>query len=109
VKKWGTDTQKTKGNQSMSSLENRINIPEVVLFHEADNEAVLLNLVSGKYYGLDDVGTRMWLLMTKHEQLKTVHQALLDEYQVDPQQLEQDLLALTDSLAANGLLQILEP
>ena len=93
----------------MTTLETRISIPEDVLFHEADNEAVLLNLVSGKYYSLDDVGTRMWLLMADHKQLKAVHQALLEEYQVDPQQLEQDLLALTDNLASNGLLQILEP
>jgi hypothetical protein len=92
----------------MSTLESKITIPEDVLFHEVDNEAVLLNLVSGKYYTLDDVGTRMWLLMVNHKQLKAVHQALLEEYQVDPQQLEQDLLALTDNLASNGLLQILE-
>ena len=92
----------------MSTLENRISFPEDVLFHEADDEAVLLNLVSGKYFSLDDVGTRMWLLMTKHGQLRIVHQALLEEYQVDPQQLEQDLLTLIDNLADHGLLQILE-
>ncbi len=92
----------------MSTLETKISIPEDVLFHEADDEAVLLNLVSGKYFSLDDVGTRMWLLMTKHGQLRIVHQALLEEYQVDPQQLEQDLLTLIDNLADHGLLQILE-
>ena len=92
----------------MSTLESRISVPEDVLFHEVDDETVLLNLVSGKYYTLDVVGTRMWLLMTQHEQLKAAHQALLEEYQVDPQQLERDLLALIDNLAAHGLLQILE-
>ena len=92
----------------MSTLETRISIPKDVLFHEVDEEMVLLNLVSGKYFSLDDVGTRMWALMTEYEQLKAVHQALLEEYKVDPQQLEQDLLALTDKLAANGLLQIVE-
>ena len=92
----------------MPTLETRISIPKDVLFHEVDEEMVLLNLVSGKYFSLDDVGTRMWALMTEYEQLKAVHQALLEEYKVDPQQLEQDLLALADKLAANGLLQILE-
>ena len=92
----------------MPTLETRISIPKDVLFHEVDEEMVLLNLVSGKYFSLDDVGTRMWALMTEYEQLKAVHQALLEEYKVDPQQLEQDLLALTDKLAANGLLQIVE-
>jgi hypothetical protein len=96
----------------MLTLETKISIPKDVLFHEvADEEAdemVLLNLVNGKYFSLDDVGTRMWLLMTEHGQLKAVHQALLEEYAVDPQQLEQDLLALTDRLVVNGLLQISE-
>ena len=92
----------------MSTLETRIKIPKETLFHEVDNEMVLLNLGNGKYFSLDDVGTRMWALMTEHEQLKAVHQALLEEYQADPLQLEQDLLELTDKLAANGLLQIVE-
>ena len=92
----------------MPTLETRISIPKDVLFHEVDEEMVLLNLVSGKYFSLDDVGTRMWLLMAEHEQLETVHRALLEEYEAEPGQLEQDLLALTDKLAANGLLQILE-
>ena len=92
----------------MSTLETKINIPKDVLFHEVNDEMVLLNLVNGKYFSLDDVGTRMWLLMAEHEQLETVHRALLEEYEAEPGQLEQDLLALTDKLAANGLLQILE-
>ncbi len=92
----------------MLTLETTVSIPEDVLFHEVEDETVLLNLASGKYYSLDDVGTRMWLLMTEHKQLKAVHQALLEEYEADPGQLEQDLLALADKLAANGLLQILE-
>ena len=96
----------------MLTLESRIIIPKDVLFHEvaddATDEMVLLNLVNGKYFSLDDVGTRMWLMMTKHGQLKAVHQALLEEYEVDPRKLELDLLALADRLVANGLLQISE-
>jgi hypothetical protein len=98
--------------QIMFTLETKISIPKDVLFHEVVDETademVLLNLANGKYFSLDDVGTRMWVLLTEHGQLKAVHQALLEEYAVDPQQLEQDLLALTDRLVANGLLQISE-
>jgi hypothetical protein len=96
----------------MVTLETRVNIPQDVLFHEVSdefvNEMVLLNLATGKYFSLDDVGTRMWLLISKHGQLKVVHQAFLEEYLVEPEQLEQDLLALADRLVANGLLQICE-
>jgi len=94
----------------MLSLESKVSVPKEVLFHEvADedvDEMVLLDLVHGLYFSLDDVGARMFVLMTEHGQLKAVHQALLEEYAVDSQQLEQDLLELTGQLVANGLLQV---
>ena len=90
----------------MITLDTKISIPKDVLFQEVHDEMVLLNLSSGKYFNLDDVGTRIWMLMTKHGQLKAVHQAMLEEYAVEPQQLEQDILELTDQLVANELLQI---
>jgi hypothetical protein len=92
----------------MLSLETKISIPKDVIFHEVENEMVLLNLGSGQYFSLDDVGTRIWMLMTKHGQLKAVHQAMLEEYAVEPGQLEQDILALADQLVANELLQVSE-
>jgi hypothetical protein len=88
------------------SLETKISIPKDVIFHEVENEMVLLNLGSGQYFSLDDVGTRMWMLMTEHGQLRAVHQAMLEEYAVEPGQLEQDLLALADQLVTNELLQV---
>jgi hypothetical protein len=92
----------------MPTLKAKIKILEDVLTTQVDDEMVLLNLTNGKYFSLDDVGTRMWQLLTEHEDLKIVHQALLKEYKVDSLQLEQDLLELMDKLAANGLLQIVE-
>ena len=94
----------------MLSLDSKIKIPKDVLFREVNDQAgggtVLLNLASGKYFILDDVGTRIWQLLNAHGQLKPAHQAMLDEYAVEPQQLEQDLLVLTGRLVNNGLLQI---
>jgi len=92
----------------MSTLNDKVNLSKDVLFHKAIDEAVLLNPANGKYFSLDDIGTRMWELMNIHGKLREVHQALLEEYQVEPQQLEKDLLSLTDQLAANELLQISE-
>ena len=92
----------------MLSLETTLTIPKDILFSKVDEEMVLLNLIDGKYFSLDDVGTRMWVLITEHKQLKAVYQALLEEYQVDPQKLEHDLLALTDQLVSKKLLQVNE-
>lgn len=90
----------------MASLTSTIHIPKDVLFHELGGEAVLLNLADGKYYGLDDVGTRMWTLLAEQGSLEAAYRAMLEEYDVDAQTLQNDLFALVERLAAQGLLVI---
>jgi hypothetical protein len=90
----------------MTTLESTIQIPEDVLFHELAGEAVLLNLETGKYYGLNEIGTRMWMLLNEHRRLEPTFRALLDEFEVGEEQLRADLLKLVDDLAAQGLLVI---
>ena len=90
----------------MTTLSSTIHIPEDVLFHELSGEAVILNVTTGKYYGLDEVGTRMWALLAEHGRLEPAYQALLAEYDVDEARLQQDLIELVDRLAANELVQV---
>ena len=90
----------------MATLESRISVPEEVFFRETGGEAVLLNMESGKYYGLDEVGTRMWTWLAQHGRVEPAYRALLDEYDVTEEQLRQDLLRLIDELASYGLLQV---
>ncbi|MBC7260572.1 MAG: PqqD family protein [Chloroflexi bacterium] len=90
----------------MATLESRVTIGKEVLFQDLGGEAVLLNLESGKYYGLDEVGTRMWSLLIEHGQVKGAYTALLAEYDVSEERLEEDLLHFVDELVSHGLLQI---
>lgn len=92
----------------MASLHTRFTIPTDVIFHELSGEAVLLNLQSGKYFGLDEVGTRMWSLIAEHGELAQISPILLKEYEVDEARLSADLLALVDELVEHGLLNIAE-
>lgn len=91
--------------QSATTLQTRVSQRQDVLFHELGGEAVLLNLESGKYFGLDEVGTRIWQLITEHGQLEPAYQALLQEYEVEPERLAEDLLKLVDQLLEHGLLE----
>jgi hypothetical protein len=93
----------------MTNIETRISIPNDVLFQNLDGEAVLLNLQSGKYFGLDPVGTRVWNLLVEYGTLPTTYQTLLEEYEVDAERLQSDLLALVDQLNAHGLIRLNEP
>jgi hypothetical protein len=80
-----------------------VTISHEVLFQELDGEAVLLDLASESYFGLDDVGTRIWQLLQDHGSLRKVFDVMLSEYDVEPERLEQDLLKHIGELADAGL------
>jgi hypothetical protein len=93
----------------MLTLQTKVIIPKDVLFHKVDDEMVLLNLVNGKYFSLDDVGADIWSLIVEKGDLDAVHQSLIQQYEVNSQDLEHDLLELAGRLVENELLQIVEP
>lgn len=74
-----------------------------VLFRQLDDEAVLLDLGSGIYFGLNDVGARTWQLILEHGVLLRVLDALVEEYDAEREVVERDLLALAAQLVAKKL------
>ena len=83
-----------------------VKISPDVLAQEVSDETVLLDLRSENYFGLDDVGTRFWQLLQDDNELETVFDVLLQEYDVDPEQLQSDLDNLLSELERTGLIQI---
>ena len=88
------------------SLDSRVRISEDTVFRELDGESVILHLDSGMYYGLDPVGTRLWQLIDAHGTLRPVLDAAMQEFDVEPQVLEEDLLRLVSDLAGKRLLEV---
>ena len=86
------------------SFSDRVTVPEDVLISKLQEESVILNLDSERYYGLDDVGTRFLSALTTSDSIETAYDRLSREYNVDPQVLRDDLLALVESLIDQGLL-----
>jgi hypothetical protein len=69
-------------------------------------EAVILNLKTGVYHGLDAVGARIWNLLQEPRNVNDIRDALLNEYEVEPDRCERDLLALLQQLADSGLIEV---
>jgi len=88
------------------TLAARVTPREGVLFQQLQDEAVLLNLDSGQYFGLDQVGTRIWNLLVDGKALPQVVSAIVEEYEVDSAQCEADLLKLLQDLEAQGLVAV---
>jgi hypothetical protein len=68
-------------------------------------EAVILDLKAGVYYGLNATGTRVWNLIQQPRTVEQVRDAILDEYDVDADDCERDLLALLQDLQNRGLVR----
>ncbi|NCF65090.1 MAG: PqqD family protein [Anaerolineaceae bacterium] len=85
-------------------MNESVSVPENVLFRELEGESVILSLDNETYYGLDDVGTRMWLQLTTQPTVQDAYNALLHEYEVEPDELQNDLARLVSELVAAGLL-----
>ncbi|MGE5154677.1 MAG: PqqD family protein [Bdellovibrio bacteriovorus] len=89
-----------------ASLAAQVTTSPDVLFQEVGGEALLLDLKGETYFGLDEVGTRIWQLLQDQSSLRSVYETLLGEYQVKPERLESDLLQHLGELAAAGLVRI---
>jgi hypothetical protein len=73
---------------------------------DLSGESVILDLRAGIYYGLNEVGARIWSLIQDPRPLSEICGALLSEYDVDAARCESDLVAILRSLKAAGLVEI---
>jgi hypothetical protein len=92
----------------MSLRKGQVSIPEGVMVRLLDGESVLLNLNTESYFGLDDIGTRMWTILTESASIEAAYTALEAEYDVEPGQLQADLGSFIDKLAEAGLIDVTE-
>lgn len=71
-------------------------------------EAVILNINSGIYFGLNPVGTRVWELVQQPISMQAIQQIIMDEYDVDPERVEQDVQRLLGKLVDAGLVEVID-
>ena len=82
----------------------KITISEEALSQEVNGETVILDLKSESYFGLDEVGTRVWQLLQEHGDLQKVFDAMLEEFDVDANTLASDMKNLINDLIEKGLI-----
>jgi len=70
------------------------------------SEAAILNMKDGIYYGLDPVGAQIWKLLQTPRRIVEIQQFLLQEYDVEPERCQTDLLALLEDLLGAGLIEV---
>jgi hypothetical protein len=69
-------------------------------------EVAILDLKAGVYYGLDAVGARIWSLIQEPRTVNEIRDILLQEYEVESERCERDLLVLLQRLADEGIIEV---
>jgi hypothetical protein len=69
-------------------------------------ESAILNLKNSVYYGLDPVGARVWTLLREAKSVSALRDTLLDEYDVEAERCERDLLELLEKMRGEGLIEV---
>ena len=88
------------------NLDQKVTFADTVFAQEVDGEMVLLDMESENYFGLDEVGTSIWLAMQDKETLKEVFEVLLEQYEVEADMLENDLSDFVGKLEESGLVKV---
>ncbi len=73
---------------------------------ELGGEAIILNLTSGIYYGLNEVGARIWELIQQPCSFDDIYQKLVAEYDVEPDICKQDLTRILEDMKAACLIEV---
>ena len=74
---------------------------------DLESEVALLNLHNQTYYSLDPVGAYIWRRLTNPQSVADLQQVLLQEYEVEPERCQQDLVRLLEQLHEAGLIIVL--
>ncbi len=90
----------------MIPMHATISISGDLVSCDLNAEAVVLNLRSGRYYGLDPVGARIWNLIQTPRTVQEIRDILLQDYEVEADRCEGDLVALLEKLANEGLVDV---
>ena len=87
-------------------MTQKIEISSEVLTQEVGGETVILDLKSESYFGLDEVGTRIWQLLQEQKDIPTITATMLNEYDVEEEQLGKDIQNLITQLNKAGIVTL---
>jgi hypothetical protein len=88
------------------SVDERASAAPQVLCRDLGDEAVLLDLATETYFGLNATGTRLWRLLTGGATIRDALATLASEFDVDTETVDRDMTELLDELVERGLLRI---
>ncbi len=78
-----------------------------LMMADLEGEAVLLNIQSGRYFGLNEVGTSIWSLIKEPQSVSEILDALCQIYEAPAEALRRDVLAFLNDMEKRSLLHVI--
>lgn len=91
-----------------TSRASRFQAIEEHLFSELNEEAVILSLKNGKYYGLNSVGVTVWKNIQKAASLAEIETAVLSEYAVDVETCRREVSLFLEKMLSEELIETVD-
>lgn len=86
--------------------DQQIRLSDNVLMQKVADEAVLLDLDSQSYFGLDPVGTVIWEGISQGKTEVEIVEHITSEFEVDAEVARRDLRAFIDKLRKDKLISV---
>ncbi len=88
------------------TLESTVELPPKVTFGNMDDEVAIFHEETGQYYGLDDVGSRVWKAFHQTGSLREAHTVLMKEFEIEDSDLEEAIIEFVKELVELELLAV---
>ena len=91
-------------NDNFSEL--KIQIKKDVIFKELDDEMIIMDMNSGRYFGLNETGAKIWSLLNDHHNIGTIINLLHDEYEISKEKCKKEVIAFIQDILDKGLINV---
>jgi len=88
------------------TTETVISQIEEIVDSDIDGETVMMSIENGEYYGLDDIGSRIWELIEHPVKVSDLIDTLLERFDVDRETCEIDVLKFLNELNEDRILEV---
>ena len=97
-----------RGNEKMNdiAMHSVVSVNKGIMSANMDNETVMMRVETGKYYSLGTMGSVLWSMLENPVSVHEIIDALLEKYQVERDQCEEEVLAFLNQAYQEGLLNL---
>lgn len=85
--------------QSVLELSTQISRNETILATDLDDEIIMMDVTSGQYFNLKEVGASVWKQLEEPKDFNTILDNLLEEFDIDRETCETEVRAFLARMA----------